>query len=160
MASAYGNNMFSYYTIFNNQRIQVIVHQPDKFINNYKSGNSSPSSGVAMTRNSSIGNFSSGSSTPTLGQGSPGWSTPTLGQSSPHSQKMAEAFSIIKGKVLDAVDNLVNDYSLPKTIQDIQKSPPLFSIINDLLIDETQTKMIKKYFDVEAQEIIYEVNYN
>ncbi len=148
MASAYGNNMFSYYTILNNQRIQVIVHHPDKFINNYKSGNSSPSSGVAMTRNSSIGNFSSGSS------------TPTFGQNSPHSQQISEAFSVIKGKVLDVFDNLVNDYSLPKTIQDTQKSPPLFSIINELLIDDTQTKTIKKYFDVEAQEEIYEINYN
>ena len=148
MASAYCNNMFSYYTIFNNQRIQVIVHQPDKFINNYKSGNSSPSSGIAMTRNSSIGNFSSGSS------------TPTNGQSSPHSLQMADAFSLIKGKVMDVVDTLVNDYSLPQTIQDTQKKPPLFAIINELLVDETQTKTIKKYWDVEAQEEIYEINYN
>jgi hypothetical protein len=148
MASAYSNNMFSYHTIFNDRRIQVIVHHPDKFINNYKSGNSSPFSGVAMTRNSSIGNFSSG------------LSTPTIGQSSPHSQQMSEAFTLIKGKVMDVVDNLVNDYSLPKTIQDIQKSPPLFAIINELLVDETLTKTIKKYWDVEAQEEIYEVNYN
>jgi hypothetical protein len=73
---------------------------------------------------------------------------------------MSEAFTLIKGKVMDVVDNLVNDYSLPKTIQDTKKSPPLFAIINELLVDDTLTKTIKKYWDVEAQEEIYEVNYN
>jgi hypothetical protein len=143
MALSYSNNMFSYYTMLNNQRIQVIVHHPDKFINNYISTNSHSPSSAAISRNSSSGSLSYG-----------------FGQSSPQSQQMSEAFSLIKGKVIDVFDNMVNDYSLPKTIQDIQKRPPLFAIINELLVDDTQTKTIKKYWDVEAQEEIYEVNYN
>ena len=157
MASAYNNNMCSYYTFLNNKRIQVIVHQPTEIMNKYKSETSPPSSigtGVAMSRNSS-GFFSSGLSTPIASFAS------NAGNMSPHSPQLTEAFSLIKGKVMNAVDNLVNDYSLPTTIHDIKKEKPLFQIINEILTeyssDEDSNKNIKKYWDVEAQEEIYEV---
>lgn len=152
MASAYNNNMCSYYTFLNNRRIQVIVHQPTDIMNKYKSETSSPSSinnGVAMSRNSS------GLSTPIASFAS------NASNMSPHSQQLTEAFSLIKGKVMNTVDNLVNDYSLPTTIHDIKKEKPLFQIINEILTeyssDEDSNKNIKKYWDVEAQEEIYEV---
>lgn len=149
MASAYNNNMCSYYTFLNNKRIQVIVHQPAEILNKYKSETSSPSSigsGGTISRNSS------GLSTPIASN---------AGNMSPHSQQLTEAFSLIKGKVMNAFDNLVNDYSLPTTIYDIKKEKPLFQIINEILTeyssDEDSNKNIKKYWDVEAQEEIYEV---
>jgi hypothetical protein len=104
-----------------------------------------------MSRNSS-GFFSSGLGTPV---------TSNAGNMSPHSPQLREAFSLIKGTVMNAVDNLVNDYSLPTTIHDIKKEKPLFQIINEILMeyssDEDSNKYIKKYWDVEAQEEIYEV---
>ena len=175
MASKYNNNMFCYYTMFNNQRIQVIVHNPNTSNDTYKSSNNIYTSSndiytssnlePAITSNSRAAitsNLTSGNSTP---DSRAAMTRISSGQNSPsqhfsHSPKILEGFSIIKDKIIDIVDNMVNDYSLPITIQDTQKSPHVLSIINNLLVDDIQTKTINEYWDVEAQEHIYEVKYN
>jgi len=68
-----------------------------------------------------------------------------------------------KVQLFEFIDNLVNDYSLPTSVYDVRKESPLMKMVNQLLLEidteqnEINNKNLKKYWDVESQEEIYEI---
>ncbi len=74
-----------------------------------------------------------------------------------------DKLAYVKVQLFEFIDNFVNDYRLPTSVYDVRKESPLMNIINQLLLEidseqnEINNKNLKKYWDVESQEEIYEI---
>lgn len=75
-----------------------------------------------------------------------------------------DKLALTKIQLFEFIDNLVNDYRLPTSVYDVKKESPITQMINQLVSEleketEINNKNLKKYWDVESQEEIYEISH-
>ena len=72
-----------------------------------------------------------------------------------------DKLALVKFHLFEFMDNFVNDYRLPTSVYDVKKESSLTKMINEIVSElekETElNKNLKKYWDVESQEEIYEI---
>lgn len=78
-------------------------------------------------------------------------------------ESIKDKLAYAKVQLFEFIDNFVNDYRLPTSVHDVKKESPLMKMVSQLLLEvdteqnEINNKNLKKYWDVEAQEEIYEI---